>query len=159
MNDDLKRTLESSALFAEMPAGLRARLLPYFEILEGDTEDGLFAKGDPSDGLFVVLSGSCDVRLQEADGSERTVSRLHAGDTFGEISLIVTTQRKVAVVAREPTNLATMSRESFKQLKREAPDAGLQLVLAITRRLARVLEGSTSAFERLLKRSAWPESP
>jgi CRP/FNR family transcriptional regulator, cyclic AMP receptor protein len=47
----------------------------------------LFTAGDPSDRLILVISGRVKVVVRSAEGAELTLTIVHPGGMFGEISI------------------------------------------------------------------------
>jgi CRP-like cAMP-binding protein len=72
----------------------------------------VFAKGTPADGLYIVVSGS--VRVLDDDGLN--VAVLHAGDFFGELSLLHGAAHSHDVVAVEDSELMVVAKECFDGL-------------------------------------------
>src|SRR5918911_459502 len=79
----------------------------------------VFTKGAPSEGLFVVLSGS--VGIVGEDGAELAV--LGPGEFFGEQSLLLGVGHRHDVQAREDAELMVVPAERFAQLVTEHADA------------------------------------
>ncbi len=91
-------------------------------------------EGDPGVGLFVIVDGDAEVTI----GGKR-MARLSQGDFFGEIALLDGGPRSASVVAVEPVETASLSRDDFLGLLRRNPAAveGLLVMLARTiRRLS-----------------------
>ena len=47
----------------------------------------VFTRGDPSDTLFVVISGRVKVVVRSADGGELTLTIIQPGGVFGELGV------------------------------------------------------------------------
>jgi CRP-like cAMP-binding protein len=80
----------------------------------------VFEKGDPSDALYVVLSGQVlvfDVR----DGREVEVARLGPGQSFGELSLLLHTVHSRSARALEDSELLVVPKESFEEVLASNP--------------------------------------
>jgi CRP-like cAMP-binding protein len=58
----------------------------------------LFHEGDPADHLYVVLSGSIEIRL---DGSDTVIATLGQGESFGEQAILYKGLRGASAFARE----------------------------------------------------------
>ncbi len=76
----------------------------------------LFAAGDPSDALYVVLSGCLGVFVPGERRNRGFIGRVPAGDTVGEMGLISGRPRNAHVVALRDTELARLSSEEFTRL-------------------------------------------
>jgi len=58
-------------------------------------------QGEPSDGLFLVLSGSVEVRQEDPAGAITLLRRLGPGEFFGELGVAGQRPRSAHVVAAE----------------------------------------------------------
>ena len=89
-------------------------------------------QGSTGVAFFVVLDGELTV---EVDGDE--VRRLHTGDHFGELSLIVPeTPRTATVKALSDARLAGMSQWNFKGFVRDHPEVHWPLLVTLARQLS-----------------------
>ena len=70
-------------------------------------------QGAKADYFYVVQSGGLEVTRRDADGPERVVGHLAAGDYFGEIGLLQEGIRTASVIATEPTDLYRVSGDEF----------------------------------------------
>jgi len=64
---------------------------------------------------------------------------LKEGDSFGELSLILPTQKRATATAIQQSTLWTLTLESYAQLKMVAPIISLKLIEAISQKLGRTL--------------------
>ena len=96
--------------------------------------DWLFHEGEPSDKLFVVLSG----RLQAVDSDGRVLRELGVGAALGELGLLTGSPRSASVRAVRDCRLLEIDAEHFARLVEE--DGAL--AASIARELARQLQAS-----------------
>ncbi|MGD8776903.1 MAG: MMPL family transporter, partial [Syntrophobacterales bacterium] len=75
---------------------------------EFEAGEVLFSKGDPSDFMYALLSGTMDVvdplfedDSAESPGMQRHITRLKAGDMFGEMGFIRAVKRSATVIGAE----------------------------------------------------------
>ncbi len=94
----------------------------------------LFAD-DPSDALYVVLSGQVKIVLGAEDGREVILSIHGEGEFFGEMSLIDDEPRSAHVIAMESAKLLILRRDDFNRCLREMPEIATGLLRALCRRL------------------------
>ena len=80
----------------------------------------VFERGTPSDGLYIVLSGS--VRVLDASGAD--VAGLGSGDFFGESSLLLGTAHQHDVVVDESAELMVVPKEKLDELMAAKPELG-----------------------------------
>src|SRR5438874_7157712 len=75
----------------------------------------IMAGGDPTDSLYIVLSGRLKVMMSDADGKEVILAILGPGEFFGEMGLIDDEPRSASVVSIEPCELLFIAKREFKQ--------------------------------------------
>ncbi len=98
--------------------------------------------GDFGDELFVILDGA--VVVQAADDS---VTRLGAGDAFGEMAPLARTPRRATVTAFAPTTLLVFRRREFAKLLDRAPRVGRALLRAASTRVRSYSADSSDSVE------------
>jgi CRP-like cAMP-binding protein len=86
--------------------------------------------GEFGDELYVILDGAAAV---QTPGDAMT--RLGAGDAFGEMAPLARTPRRSTVVALAPTELLVYRRREFAKLLDRAPRVGRALLRAASTRL------------------------
>jgi CRP-like cAMP-binding protein len=78
----------------------------------------IFRAGDPGEDMYVVLSGTVDVFLEQ-NGSSIPVAKLRSGDFFGEMSLLEGMPRSGTVIASQSCELVMLREDSFRKLMLE----------------------------------------
>jgi CRP-like cAMP-binding protein len=73
---------------------------------------------DYGDAVYLVEEGTADVMNERGE----TTRTLTAGDTFGEIGLLLTGQRTATVVARSPLKLLSLSGADFERIRSRVPE-------------------------------------
>lgn len=73
---------------------------------------------DYGDAVYLVEEGTADVMNERGE----TTQTLAAGDTFGEIGLLLTGQRTATVVARSPLKLLSLSGADFERIRSRVPE-------------------------------------
>ena len=118
LEDDL-RNLSRIPIFAAMEPDARRLIAFSAETRILRAGDVLFRRGEPSDGGYVLISGS--IVLDDSDdiraGTELTVPFT----LIGEVALISETARSVAAIARHPSTVLKISRTLFHRVLREYP--------------------------------------
>lgn len=94
----------------------------------------LFAD-DPSDALYVVLTGQVKIVIGAEDGREVILAIHGEGEFFGEMSLIDDEPRSAHVIAMESSKLLILRRDDFNRCLREMPEIATGLLRALCRRL------------------------
>ena len=80
----------------------------------------VFRTGEPSEALYLVLSGA--VRVYESkDGQEADVATIRPGDFFGELSLLLDTTHTKNAQAVEDSELLVLPKDAFEELLASNP--------------------------------------
>jgi len=84
----------------------------------------LFRKGDPSDSMYTIISGTMDVIDTVHDentcgnsDSDRWINRMKPGDVLGEMGLLRSAPRSATVVACEPVELLRINWKMIRRLQ------------------------------------------
>jgi len=103
------------------------------ELKEGEI---LFHIGDKGDAMYVIQSGIVDIRVPlQGPKKEMTVSVLHEGEFFGELSIIDGLPRTATAIAAETTDLLEMKRGEFIKFLMDRPEVAISMVSVIGKRL------------------------
>jgi CRP/FNR family cyclic AMP-dependent transcriptional regulator len=95
----------------------------------------VMASGDPTDSLYIVLSGRLKVLMSDAEGKEVILSILGPGEFFGEMGLIDDSPRSASVLAIEPCELLSISKRDFKKCMAENFEMSMAVMRGLVRRL------------------------
>ena len=139
LDTDVKR-LSAIPLLAELDVDA-LRLLAFSaetKILRAG--DVLFAKGDISDGGFVVISGA--VAMDSSEAGEAAAQIVGPDSLIGELALISQTQRSATAIARQPTVVLAIPRALFHRVLGEFPGSAARLRSVIENRLAAFQDGA-----------------
>ena len=131
------RTLAASPLFAGLsPVGLE-RLVKSGSVVALARETRLFARGDPSDAMFVILEGEMEIRAASEGGKEVRIAALPQGTVVGEMGVLDGGTRSADTVAARRTRLLRIPRTAVLDALTKEPQALLVLVAEIVGRLRR----------------------
>jgi len=103
-------------------------------------DTAVFFQDDPSDSLYVVLSGSAKVFRTSEDGRDRILTTLRTGDAFGELAMIEGRPRSATVQTLEDTELLCLFRRDFQRFAGEHPDVLYKLLQSMCERVRRIDE-------------------
>jgi NTE family protein len=149
---DLGSLLQGAAMFRHLDAAQRADMAEHLEwfVLPGGAT--LFEAGDPSDALYILRSGSLGAfRTTEQDSLPRLIGVVAAGETVGELGVIVDQPRSATVRALRDSELLRLSREAFQRLVDQQPRAMLEASrIAVERLVARTTTGEPLSAPRTL---------
>jgi CRP/FNR family cyclic AMP-dependent transcriptional regulator len=95
----------------------------------------IMAGGDPTDSLYIVLSGRLKVMMSDAEGKEVILSILGPGEFFGEMGLIDDEPRSATVVTIEPCELLSIAKRDFKKCMAENFEMSQAVMRGLVRRL------------------------
>ena len=98
-------------------------------------------EGENDAALFLVVTGSLGVFVDDGKGGRRQVTHVPAGETVGEMSLIAgSSGHSAQIVALRDTEILRISPAAFEALVARHP----RVMLNITRFLVRRLQNATS---------------
>jgi len=95
----------------------------------------VMAGGDPTDSLYIVLSGRLKVMMSDAEGKEVILSILGPGEFFGEMGLIDDAPRSASVVAIEACELLAITKRDFKKCLADNFEMTMAVMRGLVRRL------------------------
>jgi CRP/FNR family cyclic AMP-dependent transcriptional regulator len=89
----------------------------------------------PGEVLYVILSGTVKIKVDQVDGKEVIIALLGSGEIVGELSVLDSDSRSADVLTQEDSTLLWMDRESFRELMKTNPTVTLNLLRILTRRV------------------------
>ena len=95
----------------------------------------VMASGDPTDSLYIVLSGRLKVLMSDAEGKEVILSILGPGEFFGEMGLIDDEPRSATVMTIEPCELLSIAKRDFKKCLAENFEMAMAVMRGLVKRL------------------------
>ena len=95
----------------------------------------LFAKGDPGDVMYIIVSGKVRIYTHDADGKEFTLTEYGTNKVFGDFSILDQQPRSAYADVIEPGDLLTLSRQEFLDFLPQHPSLGLTIIRHLTDRL------------------------
>ncbi len=111
----VRAALGRSALLAGLAAQPLEEVADLFEGRSLAAGEVLLRAGSPGPGLFLLVTGRCQVLAGEA-GAESEVARLGPGEVLGEIGLVTGAPANATVRALQPCELLFLPRERFGRL-------------------------------------------
>jgi CRP/FNR family transcriptional regulator, cyclic AMP receptor protein len=95
----------------------------------------IIGAGDPTDSLYIVISGRLKVLMSDEQGREVILAILSPGEFFGEMGLLDDSPRSASVVTLEPSELLTISKIDFKRSLAENFELSLNVMRGLVQRL------------------------
>jgi CRP/FNR family transcriptional regulator, cyclic AMP receptor protein len=103
----------------------------------------VFTRGDPSDTLFVVISGRVKVVVRSADGGELTLTIIQPGGVFGELGLADGGPRSADADALDECQLLLVPLETVQSICAREPSVAQALLNSTTATLRRLTEAAS----------------
>jgi CRP/FNR family cyclic AMP-dependent transcriptional regulator len=95
----------------------------------------IVAEGDPSQSMYILLSGRAKVQRSDSEGKEVILAVIGAGEFFGEMSLIDDEPRSASVITLESCDFLSIRKESFITVLRQSNDICLGVMRSLVQRL------------------------
>ena len=127
--------LKNVPMFASFPdesLRLLATLVTRKSVTRGTT---IMVAGDPTDSLYIVISGRLKVMMSDAEGKEVILAILGSGEYFGEMGLIDDAPRSASVVSIESCELLCVAKREFKRCLAENFEMSMAVMRGLVKRL------------------------
>ncbi len=121
--------LQREAL-SDLAAGALERRLKRGEIL--------FSAGDPSDGLYIVLSGSVRAFRVNLDGREQTIHIEQKGGVLAEVAVFDGGPFPSTTIAEEDSEVLFLGRDNVRRFMLQHPEAALKALGILAKKLRMV---------------------
>ena len=121
-------------LFREMNDEERHKLaerLRYAPFMKGEL---LTRQGAEAHWLYILTKGSAEVIVSTETGVHKTVNTLHAGDFFGEMSMLTGEPRSASLKALEDAECYRLDRQAFADILHGRPEIAHYLSELLARR-------------------------
>ncbi len=128
--------LATAPLFTQLESGHRGLVLQRFRGKIVGAGERVITEGQPSPGLFLILSGEFSVAKKDAQGEPVTLKVLKDGDVFGEMSLVSGAPASATVSALRKSAAAFLAREAYEELVQSYPQVEDFLIQLSQKRLA-----------------------
>lgn len=144
---DKQAMLGRVSLFAGLPEETITRLANLSRVTVFPEGDEIIEEGHEIDaevdGLYLLISGSVEVRKDSTDGTDgRLLATLNAGDFFGEMALLDNHPRSASVYAIEECQCLVLNQWDFMSQMRANPDIALKMLAVLSERLRRTSENT-----------------
>ncbi len=94
----------------------------------------IYQEGNPADAFYMVSSGRLRL-FAIVDGQEKTLTVLHNGDSFGEISLLIGETHSASAQAINDSLLLRLEKKDFEEVINRIPSLVLYLSRLLSKRL------------------------
>src|SRR5215510_10277470 len=134
----------------QTPDAALLKQVPFFQLLDDEERnflageldvvrfkegDMVFTYGDPGDALYVMRSGEVEVFFKDDTGERIVLETAREGDFFGELSLLDNGPRTASVIVTKGVEALRVDRNDLDHLLRLHPEAALELLTAMGKRM------------------------
>ena len=130
-----RQLLSKHFLISTMPERALDELIKFSTVARFEPHQEIFAKGDPGDCLYGVLSGRVRIYSTSPEGSEIMLNVMENGELFGEIAILDGRPRTASAEAMECADLLRIHRDHFVPYLKANPDLMLGMLSLICDRL------------------------
>jgi CRP/FNR family cyclic AMP-dependent transcriptional regulator len=127
--------LRNVPLFSTLPEGQLSLLTRVVGRKSYPRNSTIINAGDPTDALYIVISGRLKVMMSDDEGREVILAILGQGEFFGEMGLIDEAPRSATVIAIEPCELLTINKMDFKKCLAENFEIAVGVMKGLVKRL------------------------
>jgi len=156
---DLKAFLVATPFFGGLADAGLDLLISMLVERRFDAGATIVAEGEPGRSMFIVHSGELAVSKLGDSGRVVRVSRLKAGDFFGEMTLIDMHDRSATVVAESPAALYELTAQDLYKCYKADTRAYVMVLQNINRELCRRLRRADNRLAELADASRALSSP
>jgi CRP/FNR family transcriptional regulator, cyclic AMP receptor protein len=118
----------------------RAVLAQQLDVVRLPKGENVFHVDDPGGILYVIRQGCVEVFLKDDTGERIVLETPGPGEVFGELSFLDGGARSASVVVTEDLEALAVDRDDLNHLFRTHPEAGLDIIAAMGKRLRRSVE-------------------
>ncbi len=131
--------IDAAPLFVSLPAEVRREMAAGAELELWDTGECVVEQDAVADSCFIVRRGRLGVHVSNGD-AETQIATLHAGDLFGEMSLLTGQNRWATVRTEEDTELVRIRGAALKTALTRSPELVQLLAESVATRRDHLLE-------------------
>lgn len=138
-SDRIATLLENALMFRDFEWNQIQTLSNYIQLYRAHPNTVLFREGEKGDFMCVVLEGKLDIRKEDTQGVEKTVTTVTQGRSLGEMAMVDGEPRSATAVIMAPTMLAVLTQESFTNMLRDKPALAAKMLHKIAQLLSQRL--------------------
>ncbi len=132
--------LKGVPFFQYLDDAERATLAAQLDVVRISAGQPVFQVGDPGGTMYVIRSGAVEVFFRDITGERIVLEAPGPGEVFGEISFLDGGARSASVVVVEDLEALAVDRNDLDALFRLHPQAGLDIMAAMGKRLRTTAE-------------------
>ncbi len=100
----------------------------------------IFAKDDPGNSLYAVISGTVKISISSPDGRNAILNLIGPGEVFGEMSVLDGQPRSADATANTVCEIFVIDRRDFLPFVRSQPTLAMKFIELLSGRLRRTSE-------------------
>ncbi len=127
--------LKTSKLFSGMLAAECQALEQTAQLRSYAAGKNIFQEGDPGDGLYTIFEGRVQITCLVGRDQRRVLSRLGAGDFFGEMAVLDDQPRSATATAEKDSKVYFIAREDMLKILSRSPGLAVGLVREFSTRM------------------------
>ena len=131
--------LADVGIFSDLDAGAIAKLEQRCSWKRFGKQELIIDRQAESREVYFIVSGKVRIVNYSMSGREVTFDDLIAGNHFGELAALDSQPRSANVVAVEPTTVASLTHETFRELLQEHPEVASRIMV----HMAQIIRAST----------------
>ena len=130
-----------AALLAEVPLfqlldlDERVELATHLDVIKFPVGHVVFHYGEPGDAIYIVRSGEAELSFQNDTGEKIVLEKAARGDFFGELAFLDGGSRSATVQVTQELEAFEMNRADLNLYLKRHPEAALDLLGALGKRL------------------------
>ena len=100
---------------------------------QGET---VFKRLAPGEGMFIILSGTIEIFIEDKNGNKKTLAVLNNGEFFGELSLLDSDTRSATAMATKNSDLLAFLRPDLQSFSKRNPQTGNKILFNLAKVMA-----------------------
>lgn len=123
-----------------LPAEECSILEPLLQLHRYEIGEQIVTRGEAATQLYIVLEGELQVSREEVLGQTILLTRMCAGEIFGEVEFLAKIGRTVDVTAKTPATVAALSGAAFEEVRARIPYFVGRIEQLLAERVARLTQ-------------------
>jgi CRP/FNR family cyclic AMP-dependent transcriptional regulator len=150
LHEAIIQCLKKIAIFSQLRTDELDRMADQMHLLRASKGNVIFKEGDPGDFVCFVVDGILEVIKTASDGTERSIAKLIAGCSIGEMAVVGSFPRSATVRSRSEATLLTLQRDRLDKICREHPQIGVKIYKALAQLLSMHLRNTSDNLSELM---------
>lgn len=142
--------LEGIPLFGRLDAEERAELEELLEPANFGAGENVFEEGSPEGYLYVLTSGTVEVRKKVLPGRDQLLATISAPTVVGEMGLLTESRAAATVTAKTSVEGHRINRDEFLEMLDEDSPAACKVVYEIGKTLSERMAATDEAIARIV---------